>query len=340
MLLVDAVYINNGGGKVLLDYLILQIELKKIPTFYLLDSRVKDNHPNITNNKFEYLHSDLLKRTKFYFKNRNKFSTVLCFGNIPPYIKLSANVYTYFHQKLFLEIPSTVNILNRIKLDLKTFILKYLIKNSNFWVVQNRIISDKLSVKYGIDTRDILILPFYPPLEADGKVHKRTKNSFIYVSASAPHKNHENLIQAFCNYWDKFKKGKLTVTVGLEFSELTKLINLKITQGYPIYNLGFINRKDLYKAYQTHEYLIFPSLAESFGLGLVEAIEMGCKVISSNLPYTYEICEPSLTFEPLDVSSIENALFEAGSSSVKPTVQKISNQIDNFLELLENEDKK
>ena len=54
------------------------------------------------------------------------------------------------------------------------------------------------------------------------------------------------------------------------------------------------DRLTLQKEYLSSEFLMFPSLTESFGLGLIEAIECGCKVIGADLPYTYEVCEPHL----------------------------------------------
>ena len=42
MILIDALHINNSGGKILLDYLIKSIEKSNIEVFYLLDDIVKE----------------------------------------------------------------------------------------------------------------------------------------------------------------------------------------------------------------------------------------------------------------------------------------------------------
>ena len=44
MILVDALYINKGGGKVLLDLLIIKLQKNNIETFYLLDKRVEKDY--------------------------------------------------------------------------------------------------------------------------------------------------------------------------------------------------------------------------------------------------------------------------------------------------------
>ena len=41
MLLIDAIYINTGGGKILLDYLIEELEKTDKQIFYLLDKRIQ-----------------------------------------------------------------------------------------------------------------------------------------------------------------------------------------------------------------------------------------------------------------------------------------------------------
>ena len=44
MILIDAIYINNSGGKVLLDYLVEKTEVEKIDCFYLFDDRCKNDY--------------------------------------------------------------------------------------------------------------------------------------------------------------------------------------------------------------------------------------------------------------------------------------------------------
>jgi len=113
-----------------------------------------------------------------------------------------------------------------------------------------------------------------------------------------------------------------------------KAIDDKIALGYPIINTGFIKRDDLKLLYLQNEYLVFPSLAESFGLGLVESIENGCKVLGSDLPYTYAVCEPSLVFNPYDVESIYNAFTKTIVDDLKPSFSKIKNGINDLIDIL------
>lgn len=55
MVLIDALYINNGGGKILLDYLVCELEKSGKEVFYLLDKRVENKVPEIKTNKVAFL---------------------------------------------------------------------------------------------------------------------------------------------------------------------------------------------------------------------------------------------------------------------------------------------
>lgn len=335
MILLDSLYINTGGGKILLDYLVNECERTNLNVFYLFDNRSKDDYKNIPVNRKLFLKASLYNRHKFYKKEKDRFHTVLCFANIPPTINMrNIVVYTYFHQQLFIETTGNLSNLDKLKLTIKRLILNILKKNTDFWIVQQSIIKNGLANMYKIDNDNILILPFYSPIISDKMDYFRKKNSFLYVSSGAQHKNHQRLIEAFCQYYDKNKIGFLTLTVPFSNENLCYIIKEKKQAGYPIFNIGFINRSELFKVYNEHEFLIYPSLSESFGLGIVEAIDNGCNVIGANLPYLYEVCNPSLTFNPIDISSICQALEYAISNPLEKSTTKITNNIGAILGLM------
>lgn len=335
MILLDAVYINNSGGLVLLDYLINIAEEKKLNIFYLLDSRTKDYFNNIDQKRISFIKNSHSERLRFYSNNKDKFHSILCFGNVPPPLRLKAKVFVYFHQKLFLEIPSEFSLKEKLIYKIKQLYLSFYKNNCDKWLVQSQLMQKQFAEKYLNKKLDnICILPFYPPLNIDIVKPSRTKGSFIYVSNSGPHKNHENLIHAFCEAYDITKLGSLTLTVPENDFILNNLINEKVGLGYPILNAGFINREKLSQLYLSSEYFIFPSLSESFGLGLAEAIDGGCKVIVADLPYAYQVCRPSLTFNPYTKESIKIAIIKAMNEILTDSEKTISNDIDGLILLL------
>src|SRR5690606_34234851 len=114
MILIDGVYINNSGGLILLDYLINIADEKKLNIFYLLDSRTKDYFNNIDQKRISFIKNSHSERLRFYSNNKDKFHSILCFGNVPPPLRLKAKVFVYFHQKLFLEIPSEFSLKEKL----------------------------------------------------------------------------------------------------------------------------------------------------------------------------------------------------------------------------------
>lgn len=335
MILIDALYINNSGGKVLLDYLIEELEKTSKEIFYLLDERIQnENHSLKLKNKVTYLQASLFKRRKFYRENKNKFSAILCFGNLPPNIRTSAKVYTYFHQLLFLELPKEIPFISKKIYYIKTRVLNAFRKNTDYWIVQTDLVKEKLSKKYDIRENNILVMPFYPPFGMQINQNIRKEHQYIYVSNVTRHKNHLRLMDAFTKFYDQHKKGKLILTIPDHAADILDLINIKKDKGYPIENIGFIDRNALRKLYTESEYHIYPSLTESFGLGLVEAIENGCKVIGADLPYTYAVCKPSFVFNPLEVDSITEALSLSLQKNTINSESKVTNKIDTLISLL------
>ncbi|HWV74889.1 MAG TPA: glycosyltransferase, partial [Pseudosphingobacterium sp.] len=271
---------------------------------------------------------------KFYKDNKHKYHTILCFGNVPPPIRCIANTFTYFHQPLFLSLPENLSFKNRLFYYLKTKVINLLKRNTNTWLIQTPFVQNELVRKFGISKSGTLVVPFYETFTNYN--NKRIENSFLYVSTGNPHKNHEILIKAFCNFYDRKKIGNLVLTVSDDYRDLVSIINEKQNLGYPIRNIGFIGRRELEAIYNSNKFLIYPSLTESFGLGIIEAIEAGCNVIASDLPYVYEVCQPSIVFNPNSVSDIEMALEKACFEVVSNSQPKIQNKINTLIDLLVN----
>ena len=79
MILIDALYINEGGGKILLDCLIKELEKTNETILYLIDSRNKNVYKEINSkNKIYYLDANIYKRHLFYKKYHVNFSKVFC----------------------------------------------------------------------------------------------------------------------------------------------------------------------------------------------------------------------------------------------------------------------
>ncbi|MFN3998545.1 glycosyltransferase [Algoriphagus sp.] len=335
MVLLDAVYINNSGGKILLNYLVEILYKSKKEVFYLLDLRVKGDYEFLQEDKVQYLESSLLKRHSFYRANQNRFSTVLCFGNIPPTFKLKVNVYTYFHNSIYFFTTKEFSIKERLLISAKSWLIRLFKNNTDKWWVQTEQMSFQFAKYWNIGSGKIDVLPFYSSIDnRETIVTNREKYSFLYISDGHPNKMHLQLLEAFKELFKVCPQSKLYLTISPQYPALLDKINTMQTEGLSVENLGWCSREVLRKLYQKLGFFIFPSNQESFGLGLIEAAQYGMKILASDLPYVHAVIKPSLTFNPNDKSSIINAMIVAINNDLPIAKLSVANQIDQILEKL------
>ena len=331
MLLVDSLYINNSGGKVLLDYLVSELEFRNINSYYLFDSRCCGDYKNVPLERKSYIKAGLINRHNFYRQNFYKFDSVFCFGNIPPTINLPT-VYTYFHNISLIKYPDNYRFKERGIKYLKKCLVKYFSKNTNYFIVQSKYVKKELCESLNISDNSCLVIPFFKRINEESDVYvENSKNKFVYISNGNTHKNHSKLLDA----WEILAKENiyphLSLTITSNFILLTNRIKELQKKGLRIRNYGFTNPIDLYK---NSEYIIYPSLIESFGLGLVEGVEFGCKVIASDREYVYEVVKPTKVFDPEDPASIADAVKYVLNNDSYMSKTIIQNQIDELINVI------
>ena len=329
MILVDALYINKGGGKVLLDLLIIKLQKNNIETFYLLDKRVEKDYRYLNKN-VKFLKASLIKRHFFYNANKYKFRKVLTFSNLPPTIRLTCEVYTFFHNVLLIN-----NKIQSPVLYLKEKLIFYYKKNTDFWIVQSNAVKNLIQSK-NISNNHILVLPFFNDfklnLSRENKIYNFNDHiRFLYVSSGEPHKNHLLLLNAFVKLSKIYPQSILTITIGDEYESLLKKINFLIENGVPLINKYFLSKQELEIEYLKTDIFIFPSLKESFGLGLIEATQYCLPIIASDLRYVHEIIIPADVFNPYDEISILNAMLNFKNVLNLNSKCVIKNEINNLI---------
>ena len=334
MVLIDGLFINKGGGAVLLQYLIEEISQhpKKDNFFFLLDPRFE--LPDELTDNFTIIPNKLSDRIKYYRKNKKKFSQVLCFANTPPPIRLDALVYTYSHNQKLLEAPKKKFNPGFLKLYLKYLVIKMYNKNTDYYIVQTpHMVEEILQLKL-IKADHCLTIPFYDSRKytsGSTDFDQRTKNEFVFISNPSPQKNYPTLLDAWEYLLENGHTPVLHVTIdntAPHFIERVKELNEK---GAKIINHVYVDPRELYF---NCPYLIFPSIMESFGLPLIEAAESGMKVLASNLPFVYDVIKPSLVFEPYDKVSIANAVLTAMDKNLPFPEVVTKNEVIKLIELL------
>ena len=177
MTLIDAIYIHDLGGKLLLEYFINKLEKKHLKNFYfLLDERIKlkNTPPNV-----KFLKASERNRIFFYSFNKMKFSKIFCFSNVPPPRKTKIETFIYLHNDLLLDTKKTnFNFKTKLIFLLKRFYIKLLNNKKYKWIVQTEYLKNKLANTIRIETKNIYVLPFYPD-SFENKNLKKISNSFL-----------------------------------------------------------------------------------------------------------------------------------------------------------------
>lgn len=127
---------------------------------------------------------------------------------------------------------------------------------------------------------------------------------FIYIGNFYPHKNVEKLIRAF----SLLKSDAKLILLGpADFfsGRILQFIN-KLECDEKVIFFPNPTNEDLVFFYKHARALIHPSLAEGFGLPLIEAIYFHCPIIASNIPVFNELLGDNfLKFNPRDVNDIK-----------------------------------
>jgi glycosyltransferase involved in cell wall biosynthesis len=131
----------------------------------------------------------------------------------------------------------------------------------------------------------------------------------LSVSARRPHKNLSRLLQAFAG----LAEGPLLVLPGYPTpfeGELAAEV-ARLGLGRRVRLLGWVSEEDLEALYLAARCFVFPSLAEGFGLPVLEAMERGLPVACSDASSLPEIAGDAVRyFDPRDVTQMRRAIAE------------------------------
>lgn len=332
MIYIIAPNIKSGGGLELLLYLIEYIKTnhpKLKCTVYADDSlQMIQSSKNI---EVSHMKSSL-EKIKLFSK---KIDNALYFGNLPPLVK-SENSVVYFHN-LYLLMPFEKLMKTSIKFFVKYFLqqlyIRFFIKNVNIVACQNDDIKEKFIKKYSF--KNIQLLPFFRLCNKKLLDQNEKKFNFCYVSLAHPHKNHHRLIEACEILSNENISFSLALTIeGGHEDLIEKIKDINQKNIVTVVNLGKISKEEVCKLYSQSRCLVFPSTEETFGLGLVEAVNMNLDVIASDLEYVYESIEPSLVFDPNNSYDISLKMKEYLQKKTSVSKVKIENKIDDLIKIL------
>ena len=338
-ILIDALHITMGGGKVLLEYLVDNLVKRQVAFHLLRDERCPELQREAIIGKVFVMSDSGNARKKFYEQYRNDYSSVFCFGNIPAPIKMPCPVHTYVHNVNLLKIPQGLSFKRKIKTWLKQKYIAFYAKNTDTWIVQTQNTEDCLRQALPCKGKLVLQLPFYNIPETLKEVESQSKvrTDYILVGDYTRTRGHNELVEAWVKLAEKGYTPTLHLTLsnGSDFPSVVEEANKR---GAHIINHGIVPFEELAKLYSRCKATVYPSINESLGLGIIEAIEAGCDVIGTDLPYLHSICMPSATFSKQNADAIAAAVLRYESKPMRKSRLTTENKLNELIDtILQNE---
>lgn len=140
----------------------------------------------------------------------------------------------------------------------------------------------------------------------------------FFLGNTAPKKNLTGMLQAYGTYRSNEKNPLPLVIAESSESDLSKVLtefNLPELED-SIHLTGYVPQDDLPALYSAAELFVYPSLRESFGIPIIEAMACGTSVITSNTSSMPEVAEGfAHLIDPKNPDSIAQKMSEVLSES-------------------------
>jgi glycosyltransferase involved in cell wall biosynthesis len=332
-LFIHAANVHQGGGRSLLNALLtslpdgislsLSVDHRlSLPEIKLEDCIVNRVTPSIAGR---------LKAEKWLADNVGPGDLVLCFGNLPPLFKLKGRIMVFVQNRYLVDSVKLNNfrLKTRLRLGIERLWFNRRIAFADEIIVQTPSMKNLLGGL--VDNKAAInVLPFmkgrdgYKRNISSLQLVKASAFDFLYVASGDPHKNHRQLIKAWCLLAREGLFPSLRLTIDNQvFSGLCAWITGKSDEcKLNVENVGNLDDGRIGDLYNQAGALIYPSTLESFGLPLIEARQANLPVLASELDYVRDVLDPDQSFDPSSEVSIARAVkrFMGLNESVLPLV--------------------
>ncbi|WP_316736061.1 glycosyltransferase family 4 protein [Pedobacter aquatilis] len=146
-------------------------------------------------------------------------------------------------------------------------------------IICNSTFTMKTLIDAGIEHKKILKIPLAYPEVSENKVQKKKTHdfTFMYAGSLSLTKGTHILLEIWLKYFSDKQNIRLILagsnSLPKEFTEdLPKNVEL----------MGFLNKKELDNLYNQADLLVFPTLADGFGMVITEAMAKGLPVLTTN----------------------------------------------------------
>lgn len=287
-MIIYAINLHAGGGKVLLDTVLTENLFSPLEAIFI-DERypvpitlpASVNVIKVRPTVFGRLNAEIQLHSLIKKLNLKK-SSVLFFGNLPPFKRTGLKSFLYL-QNCYLtgEAPLPKDSFKQtLRLTVEKWILRFFSKNvDEIWVQTPWMKQISEKVFPSLPTKIHLILPKFPEIQAKEKKYK-----FISISSFSTHKRLSFFIDAL-KLLDQELKQNINVAIILDVAipgtfAPVKFNNITLTVKYKI------PREEVAATLLESETFIATSLYESLYLPLYEAAQYKLNLIAPDCGYS------------------------------------------------------
>jgi glycosyltransferase involved in cell wall biosynthesis len=131
------------------------------------------------------------------------------------------------------------------------------------------------------------------------------RSTLLYVGTDRPHKNLERLLRAYSIVAQRRDVPPLELIGRIRFPEHFSALIAELKLQGRVRSLGQQNNEELDAAYRRAHTFLFPTLAEGFGLPILEAMARGTPVLTSDRSACKEVAgDAALLVDPLSIDAI------------------------------------
>lgn len=317
-LIVNAHNLRSYGGIIVAKNFINNND--DVDNLFIVDFSLKDHISSNIKAKIIFIkNSSILMKIfidLYLFFISNNAQKILILNSLPPVLRMKCNVELYLQNALyiydlkFIFLISSINFFIRILMRRLYFYI--LLCNVDLFKVQTLSMKNQLELilnKRLINIANIDLDNFSHQLPAYSLINLK-RYDFIYVADSMPHKNHLKLINSMILLSHKNLFPSLCLTLPFDDPLWDYIRDKSFKYNLNIINIGTFNHDNVSMILSSSKALIYPSFIESLGLPLLEANLIGIDILAPNYDYVYDVCSPTITFNPYSEKSIEKAIIK------------------------------
>ncbi len=176
-------------------------------------------------------------------------------------------------------------------------------------LVQTCTMKRTIADAFGIDSERIHVFPsavgkpkgsMVPSVQLKAMRDARPGSRLLYIGNQSKYKNVGTLLAAV----EQVRKHWPDATLFLSWPH-----DPSIGRDGSVVCLGYLEGDALVEAYQLADLFVMPSLVETVGLPMLEAMTLGTPVLAADRPYAREVCENAAAFfDPLDAAHLTSRI--------------------------------